>query len=202
METKPEIKQRSIAKVNGVSIVVIEENKSKKIIPIKPLCEALGVDFEGQRQRINRDEILNSVAFMTKATGSDGKDYEMFCLPLKFVFGWLFSIDTSRVKDEARPEVIAYKLQCYNVLYDYFSEYAEFVEVRGRAIEIQLDKYQTLQHDFRDARFNLDEAKKKMNQAKGYTFDDYKMNKNQFKLDFLEESEPIELEMQNTDLEE
>ena len=139
---------------------------------------------------------------MTKATGSDGKDYEMFCLPLKFVFGWLFSIDTSRVKDEARPEVIAYKLQCYNVLYDYFSEYAEFVEVRGRAIEIQLDKYQTLQHDFRDARFNLDEAKKKMNQAKGYTFDDYKMNKNQFKLDFLEESEPIELEMQNTDLEE
>ena len=63
---------KTIAQVNGVSLVLLPiENEP---VPLKPLCEAIGVDFEGQRQRVERDEILSSVAFMTKATGSDGKN--------------------------------------------------------------------------------------------------------------------------------
>ena len=78
METK------KIFTINNVDIVVTDDN----LVPIKPICEALGVDNEGQRQRIERDEILTSVAFMTKATGKDGKTYDMIALPIKYVFGW------------------------------------------------------------------------------------------------------------------
>ena len=66
---------RNLAKVNDVFIQLVEDSESK-LIPVKPICEAIGVDFEGQRQRIERDEILNSVAFITKATGADGKQYD------------------------------------------------------------------------------------------------------------------------------
>ena len=92
---------RTLAKINKVYIQVVER-LGEKLVPVKPICAAVGVDFEGQRQRIERDEILSSVAFVIKATGTDGKSYEMLCLPFKYVFGWLFGIDAGRVKEEAR----------------------------------------------------------------------------------------------------
>ncbi len=115
--------------------MVFEKSTDKKYVPIRPICEILGLDFSAQRQKIERDEILGSSVVMTTTVGADGKQREMYCLPLKFIFGWLFTIDTSRVNSEVRPTVVAYKLECYNALYEYFSEYSEFVETRGRAIE-------------------------------------------------------------------
>ena len=184
METK------TIAKVNNQSILVIEELFKEKLIPIRPICDALGVDFEGQRQRISRDEILNSVAFMTKATGADGKQYEMVCLPLKFVFGWLFTIDTSRVNEEARESVVNYKLKCYEALYNYFVEYSDFVEARAKAMDRQLEIYQDLQRKFKEARFSMDEAKKKLNMAREITFDKFRTVKAQYIMEFVEEEFP------------
>ena len=111
METK------TIVRVNNVDIIATND---EQLVAIRPICEALGIDEEGQRQRIVRDEILSSVACMIKATGRDGKQYEMYCIPLRYVFGWLFSIDTSRVSEEARPIVTAYKKECYDALYQHF----------------------------------------------------------------------------------
>ena len=37
-----------------------------------------------------------------------------------FVFGWLFSIDTSKVNEEARSAVLKYKEECYRALYRHF----------------------------------------------------------------------------------
>ena len=184
METK------TIAKVNNQSILIIEDLSKEKLVPIRPICDALGVDFEGQRQRISRDEILNSTAFMTKAVGADGKDREMVCLPMKFVFGWLFTIDTSRVNEEARESVITYKLKCYDVLYNYFVEYSEFVEARAKAMDRQLEIYQDLQRKFNEARFSMDEAKKKLNSAREITFDKFRTEKAQYIMEFVEEEYP------------
>ena len=124
-----------IAQVNGISLVLLPiENEP---VPLKPLCEAIGVDFEGQRQRVERDEILSSTAFMIKAVAADGKEREMFCIPFKYVFGWLFSIDTGRVNEEVRQTVIQYKIQCYDVLYDHFFKKA-FRQLQAKEMEIKL----------------------------------------------------------------
>lgn len=109
----------SISKVNNIEIQSVEKD-NEYYVPVRPICDALGIDVEGQRQRIERDEILSSVAFMTKATGGDKKEYEMLCLPIKYVFGWLFSIDVNRIRPEAKDVVLAYKMECYDILYDHF----------------------------------------------------------------------------------
>ena len=124
------------------------------------------------------------------STGADGKQYEMSCLPLKFVFGWLFTIDTSRVNEEARESVITYKLKCYDVLYNYFVEYSEFVEARAKAMDRQLEIYQDLQRKFKEARFSMDEAKKKLNMARKITFDKFRTEKAQYIMEFVEEEFP------------
>ena len=184
METK------TIARVNQTDIIVLVEDVRKKIVPIRPLCEALGIDLSSQKKRIERDEILSKVMVMTTTTGSDGKQYEMSCLPIKFVFGWLFTIDTSRVNEEARESVINYKLKCYDVLYNYFVEYSEFVEARAKAMDRQLEIYQDLQRKFNEARFSMDEAKKKLNSAREITFDKFRTEKAQYIMEFVEEEYP------------
>lgn len=111
------MKTKKIFTINNVDIVVTNDG----LVPIKPICEALGIDDEGQRQRIERDEILASVTFMTKATGKDGKAYQMVAIPVKYVFGWLFTIDASRVNPEIKDSVIKYKRECYETLYNHFN---------------------------------------------------------------------------------
>ena len=111
METK------TIVRVNNVDIIATSD---EQLIAIRPICAALGVDVDSQRKRIERDEILGPTAVMMTVVAADRKEREMYCIPLRYVFGWLFSIDTSRVNEEARLAVAAYKKECYHALYHHF----------------------------------------------------------------------------------
>ena len=59
-----------IARVNNVDIL---STGDEQFVAIRPICEVLGIDPEGQRQRIERDEILGPAACLIKAIGKDGK---------------------------------------------------------------------------------------------------------------------------------
>lgn len=113
METK------IFAKINDVNIL-FTENSGEKLIPIKPICEALGIDWKNQYDKIKDDEFLNSTVVFCTTVASDGKERDMFSLPVKYVFGWLFTINPKNVKPEAQESVKRYKQVCYEVLYDYF----------------------------------------------------------------------------------
>jgi hypothetical protein len=92
----------------------------KPFVAMKPICDNIGLHWEGQRQRITRHPVLNSVTCMTQATGTDGKHYEMLMLPLDYLNGWLFGIDVSRIKEELKPRLIDYQRECFRVLADHF----------------------------------------------------------------------------------
>lgn len=113
--------KKKISIINGVEIFA-EINENGQIhIPVKPICQAVGVNPEAQRQRILRHYILNSVAFILKATGADGKNYEMLCLPLEYIYGWLFTIDANLVAEANREKVASYQRECYDILYRHFA---------------------------------------------------------------------------------
>lgn len=51
-----------------------------------------------------------------------GGAQEAVCIKLDLVNGWLFTIDSSRIKDDAvRERVILYQRECYSVLHDHFA---------------------------------------------------------------------------------
>lgn len=106
-----------INKINGVDIVTVERD-GEIFVPIKPICDAIGIDAKAQRDKIQNDEILFSVGVLSTSTGADGKQYEMYCLPLRYVFGWLFTINAKNVAPEARETVSRYRRECYDGLYD------------------------------------------------------------------------------------
>lgn len=69
---------RIIARVNNVDIMATSE---EQLIPIRPLCEALGVAYAPQTTKIKEHYLFGSVVTLSVTTGKDGKQYEMLCLP-------------------------------------------------------------------------------------------------------------------------
>ena len=115
------MKQQLISIVNGVEISAVSDESGSIFVPVKPICQAIGVDLPAQVQRIKRHRKLSSVVVTITTTGADGKSYEMLALPLQYVYGWIFSIDLSMVAESALPTVEKYQDECYEVLYRHFA---------------------------------------------------------------------------------
>ena len=118
---------------NDQSLTAINQNQTI-YVAMKPICENIGLDWEAQRQKIKRNHILNSVAFMLKATAKDGKSYETMCLPLGFLSGWLMSVEVNRVNPEIRDTLIQYQLKCYDVLHQHFMPHQAIYPKPTRAL--------------------------------------------------------------------
>jgi len=107
-------------KVNG-SIIKCPSQNNENYVAIRSICQCLGIDHKSQFERIKNDEILGQLYTDTVYSwGEDKRQRKMFCLPVKYVFGWLFSIDEIKINAHARPTFIEYKKQCYEALYNHF----------------------------------------------------------------------------------
>lgn len=113
-------KQNFITQINGVDIVTVEQD-GETCVPIKPVCDALGIDVDAQRNKLNSDEFFNSTTAIIAVVAADGKEREMYCLRLRDVYGWLATINPGKVAPEAREAVTRYRRECYDVLYDHFA---------------------------------------------------------------------------------
>lgn len=93
-------------------------------VAMLPICENIGLQWNGQLERIKRHPVLNQVMRITRMTslGKDGKEYlvEMVTLPLNYLNGWLFGVDTNRVKNGTREKLIEYQRECFDVLSNHF----------------------------------------------------------------------------------
>lgn len=172
----------AVAQINKVDILIIENGE--KMIAVKPICEALGINSNGQIERIKSDSILSSVNKICLSTGKDKKQYEMFCIPFKYVFGWLFTIDDDKVKPEAREAVIKYKMACYDALYAYFTGYADFVKQWQSNVDGQLDIVDNLKKDFSQAKGKLAEAEERLKILRKFSYQDYQAENMQIKIEF------------------
>lgn len=180
METK------TVAKINQVEIQMVSNTK-EKLVPIKPICDALGVNYPSQYTKLNEDEYLNSVVVLSTTTGGDGKQYEMVCLPLEFIFGWLFTINPKNVKEEAREAVSKYRIECYRALYKHFSSQAEFLSEKQSLLDQQLEYVEMVKTEFSSAKSRLSEAQKKLAETRGLTFEDWENNNRQLGIEFEKE---------------
>lgn len=86
---------------------------------LKPICENIGLSWNAQFERIKRDEVLAEGIRMIR-TPTKGGFQDVVCLPLTLLNGWLFGVDTNRVKAQIKDKLITYKKECYQVLFDYW----------------------------------------------------------------------------------
>jgi len=92
-------------------------------LALKPMVEAMGLNWSGQEQRVKRDPVLSEGICVMHIPFGRGGAQDCVCIKLELVNGWLFGIDSSRIKDEeVRQKVITYQRECYQVLYEHFAD--------------------------------------------------------------------------------
>ena len=83
-------------------------------VAIKPICDALGIQYHRQYKNLTNDKILSQLLSKQTMVGADFRVRTMVALPEKYIYGWLFSINSDS------DALQNYKLTCYNVLFEHF----------------------------------------------------------------------------------
>ncbi|MCG9094979.1 phage antirepressor N-terminal domain-containing protein [Laribacter hongkongensis] len=108
---------------HGTPLTVITTQEGERLVAMRPICEAIGLQWNGQFERIKRDDVLSTCVVMTTTQmPGDNQKRELTCLPLDYLNGWLFGIDTNRCRAEIRPRLIEYKRECYQALAAYWMD--------------------------------------------------------------------------------
>jgi hypothetical protein len=104
-----------------IMAVLVEVNDQQQVyVPVRPICDYMGVNWSGQYERLQRDPVLSEVMISVQVTRTGDQAREMICLPLDYLNGWLFGINANRVKAEIRNNLIRYQRECYRILADAF----------------------------------------------------------------------------------
>jgi hypothetical protein len=112
-------------------------------VAIKPITDFIGIDWDSQRQRMQRDAVLAEESRLIESTGADGKQYKMICLPVEYLPGFLFGINASRVKPELKEKVIRYQRECFRILWQAFQSRAAAPEVSPVVAQLITDQAET-----------------------------------------------------------
>lgn len=141
--------------------------EDEPFVPLKPICHYLSVSWSGQYERIKRDPVLSEATRFIRVTriNTAGGRPELFCLPLKFLSGWLFGINANRVKEELREKLIQYQKECYEVLAQAFqapavSSISSLTHIRDMALAIaqMAEQQMVLETRITTAEARLDKA--------------------------------------------
>jgi ferritin-like metal-binding protein YciE len=110
------------------AVLVQLQDEQQVYIPLRPICEYLGLDWSAQTRRIRRDPVLSKWATFVAITATNpeeaqkGGNPNMLCLPLDYLNGFLFGVSATRVRPELQERVILYQERCYKVLSEAFQE--------------------------------------------------------------------------------
>jgi hypothetical protein len=100
---------RKFLEFNGKSIHFLAADGAFWIA-IKPICEALGVDYSNEIKKIDESDFLTEYSSEHTIVSADGIPQKMLCLPEWIIFGWLFKIESDV------PGLLDFKMECFDVL--------------------------------------------------------------------------------------
>lgn len=116
---------------HGQTVAVFSQN-NQHYVAMKPICENIGLQWEAQLKRIQRNAILNTAMSMMDTPSNGGKQ-KTACLPLDYLNGWLFGVDAKRVKPEIRERLLTYQRECFRVLNNHFNQPKQTIKLPAPA---------------------------------------------------------------------
>ena len=133
--------------------IMAAEHEGRPFVPLRPMCEALGIDVDGQRRKLDQAEWARTELISVR--DSAGRMQPAVALDADHVPMWLATIQTSRVSEQARKILVAYQREAATALRDYF--------YRGVAVQpsttSQFDMLRSMVDHLEAAQRTADEAK-------------------------------------------
>ena len=99
--------------INGKEIL-FSKIDNQYWIALKPISDAFGSDWVRQFKNVKKHKTLSQLLSNTTMVGADNRKREMVALPEKYIYGWIFSINSNN------QTILNFQMKCYEVLYEYF----------------------------------------------------------------------------------
>ena len=103
-----------------VAVIIEEHGRRRVYVPLRPICDYLGLTWPGQWERTRGDEVLAPEVRSVRVTLTERGARTVQCLPLDLLSGWLFGVQARRVKPELKEKIIRYRRECFHVLWEAF----------------------------------------------------------------------------------
>ena len=101
--------------------VTLVDNNGVAYVAMREIVEGIGLDWKVQHRKLTSHYQKFSCGHIT-TTGKDGKKYEMLCMPIKKLNGWLFSINPNKVRADLKERLEKYQEEGFLALWDYWTE--------------------------------------------------------------------------------
>lgn len=143
---------------NGTNIFFVAAN-GQYWIALKPICEALNVNWNRQFQNLKSNELLKAVFAIQQIQAPDNQLRNYVALPEFYVYGWLMQIQSESA------ELQSFQWECYRVLYNYFhGTITGRKELLTQKAKAQLEANQAMNSLTPDNAIKLNHATRKINQ--------------------------------------
>ena len=114
---------------NNTNIYFIDVN-GVNWIALKPICTILNIPYTRQLETIKKHQILGRAYTLQYMHDTTNRLQKMSCLPEKFIYGWIFSIQSNS------EELKKYQQECYEILYNHFHG---TITKRKESLELKAD---------------------------------------------------------------
>ena len=104
------------------TITAVRANDGQIYAGLTEMCHALGLDSQGQRQRVTRHQILSEGLGVCKLHTPSGGGQQAYVLRADLVPLWLSGVRVSAVKEEIRPKLERFQREAAKVLWEAFQE--------------------------------------------------------------------------------
>lgn len=105
---------------HGQTLFLVDHN-DQPFTPMKPIVEGMGLDWAGQFTKL-KDKSERFSIEMISMVAADGKDRQLFCMPLRKLPAWLLGINPKKVRQAIRKKVVMYQRECDDALWDYWTK--------------------------------------------------------------------------------
>lgn len=112
------VEQRNVV-FYGDELTAVRASDGRIYASVRHMCQALGLDDNGQRQRIRRHAVLGRGLMVCNLHTIQG-ERETFVLRVDLVPLWLSGIRVTAVKDEAQPKLEKFQEEAAAVLWEAF----------------------------------------------------------------------------------
>lgn len=103
----------------GDELTAVKADDGRVYVSIRHMCESLGIDTQGQRQRINRHAVLDRGLMVCNLHTIQG-DRDHYVLRVDLVPLWLSGIRTSTVNEDVRAKLEKFQEEAAAVLWEAF----------------------------------------------------------------------------------
>jgi len=113
------IDERRVLLMEGDEVLAVRAEDGTIYLPLRPVCESLGLSYRPQRRRIQRDPALEEGVREIRLETGGGRQATP-CLRLSVVPYWLSTVEVSRVRPDLQDKLLVYKRWVIDKVFEAF----------------------------------------------------------------------------------